>query len=308
MTGIEWTDRVWNPTTGCDRVSPGCDNCYALKMAKRLKGMGSAKYQTDGDPRTSGPGFGLAIHPDALGLPLTWKKPRKVFVNSMSDLFHADVPDEFIAQVFAVMAATPRHTFQVLTKRHARMRALLNNDEWLDLFAQAYWTQGVGTYAEDGPPWPLPNVHLGVSVEDQQWADIRLPALVETPAAVRWVSAEPLLGPVDLSPWLGRIDWVVAGGESGPGARPMHPDWVRSIRDQCADAGVPFLFKQWGNWTQVPPVNMATTDRWVDLAGGVAPVGSTGLVADESVVMRNVGKKAAGRVLDGRSHDEYPLR
>src|SRR5580704_10721215 len=130
-TGISWTEETWNPATGCDRVSPGCDRCYALTMAKRLKGMGQAKYQRDGDPKTSGPGFGLTVHPDALDLPRHWRKPRKVFVNSMSDLFHKDVPSEFIARVFAVMAACPQHTFQVLTKRHARMRSLLNNDGFL---------------------------------------------------------------------------------------------------------------------------------------------------------------------------------
>ena len=197
MTGIQWTQEVWNPTTGCDRVSPGCDHCYAMTMAKRLKGMGQAKYQRDGDPKTSGPGFGLAVHPDALDLPLHWLKPRKVFVNSMSDLFHDSVPDEFIGSVFDVMARTPRHTYQILTKRHGRMRSLLNRwakDDWT-------WRRYDGLWC--GPvKGPLPNVWLGVSVEDQHWADIRIPVLIETPAAVRFVSAEPLLGPIDLSRWL----------------------------------------------------------------------------------------------------------
>lgn len=257
-TSIEWTDKVWNPTTGCDRVSPGCDNCYALGMAKRLKGMGSAKYQKDGNPRTSGPGFGITEHSDTLMAPLGWRKPRKVFVNSMSDLFHAGVSDKFIARVWAVMAATPQHTYQVLTKRPARMRSLLLSDRFHGL--------------------PLRNVWLGVSVEDQKRADLRIPALLDTPAAVRWLSCEPLLGPVALGAYVrcrvcrtshkfsrqpcdphtparfrahrmttgGDIDWVVAGGESGPGARPMNPDWARSLRDQCASTGVPFHMKQTG--------------------------------------------------------------
>jgi protein gp37 len=198
VTGIQWTDAVWNPTTGCDRVSPGCDHCYAMTMAKRLKGMGQAKYQRDGDPRTSGPGFGLTVHHDALMLPLRWRKPKRIFTNSMSDLFHKDVPEEFIARVFAVMAGAPQHTFQVLTKRHARMKSLLSREDfWLDVFMIAE-----NDYAGSDRAWPLPNVWLGVSAEDQHWANLRVPALIHTPAAVRFVSAEPLLGPIDLSRWL----------------------------------------------------------------------------------------------------------
>lgn len=284
-TSIEWTQATWNPTTGCDRVSAGCDHCYALTLAKRLKAMGAAKYQTDGDPRTSGPGFGLAVHEDALTIPLRWRRPRRVFVNSMSDLFHDRVPDEFVADTFAVMALAPRHTFQVLTKRHARMRSLLASKRFAALVRnRVYSRHPYGKPAD----LPLPNVWLGVSVEDQRWADIRIPALLGTPAAVRWISAEPLLGPVSLEVppfWcyghgcpttecpndlhLRRqgIDWVVVGGESGPDARPMHPDWARSLRDQCMGAGVPFLFKQWGGRTP----------------------------------------KAGGRELDGRTWDQYPV-
>jgi len=286
-SSIEWTEATWNPTTGCDRVSPGCDHCYALTLAKRLKGMGSAKYQTDGDPRTSGPGFGLAVHHDALGIPLHWRAPRRVFVNSMSDLFHVGISDEFIAEVFAVMALAPQHTFQVLTKRHARMRALLGSREFVaDAWARIA-QRGVAPLPTNW--WPLPNVWAGVSVEDQKWADIRIPALLDTPAAVRWLSCEPLLGPVDLSAWIygkvwpttarGRgvggmtmtadpspIDWVVVGGESGPDARPMQATWVRPLRYQCQNARVPFFFKQWGGRTP----------------------------------------KANGRELDGRTWDQYP--
>lgn len=219
-SAIEWTEATWNPTTGCDRVSAGCDNCYALTLAKRLKAMGSAKYQTDGDPRTSGPGFGVALHEDALTIPFRWREPRTVFVNSMSDLFHARIPSGFVQEVFKVMAATPVHTYQILTKRATRLSRLA-----------------------PGLDWP-PNVWIGVSVEDASQAD-RIAHLRKVPAAVRFLSAEPLLGSlhdVDLS----GLDWVIAGGESGARARPMDPNWVREIRDACVDADIPFFFKQWG--------------------------------------------------------------
>lgn len=269
MTGIQWTDTVWNPTTGCDRVSPGCDHCYAMTMAKRLKGMGQAKYQRDGDPRTSGPGFGLTVHPDVLAAPLRWRKPKRVFVNSMSDLFHADVPDEFIARVFAVMASAQRHTFQVLTKRHARMKSLLSSPA----FAAAVTTEAAWLLTTGLPDfraleiWPLPNVWLGVSAEDQHWADIRIPALVRTPAAVRFVSAEPLLGPVSLHrglawcpvhdfaggfcpgpcPDLIVPDWLIIGGESGAGARPMEIEWATTLIRQGHRAGAAVFMKQVGS-------------------------------------------------------------
>jgi protein gp37 len=220
---IEWTETTWNPTTGCDRISAGCDHCYALTLAKRLKAMGSAKYQTDGDPRTSGPGFGVATHTAALAQPLRWRDPRLVFVNSMSDLFHAKVPAEFIRRVFDVMAATPQHTYQVLTKRARRLRRLAPSLEW-----------------------PA-NVWMGVSVENSDVLD-RVDDLRAVPAAVRFLSCEPLLGPLpglDLD----GIGWVIAGGESGPQARPMTPEWVTEIRDNCQDHGVPFFFKQWGGRT-----------------------------------------------------------
>jgi protein gp37 len=222
-TAIEWTEVTWNPTTGCDRISAGCDNCYALSLAKRLKAMGQAKYQNDGDPRTSGPGFGITTHPGALHDPYEWRAPRVVFVNSMSDLFHARVPLGFVRDVFAVIADTPQHTHQVLTKRSARLRKIA----WkLD--------------------WP-PNLWMGVSVEDASQLP-RVDDLRTVPAAVRFLSCEPLLGPLDrLS--LADIGWVIAGGESGPAHRPLDPAWVTGIRDRCADAGVPFFFKQWGGRT-----------------------------------------------------------
>lgn len=349
-TSIEWTDTTWNPTTGCDRVSPGCDHCYALTMAKRLKGMGSAKYQRDGDPRTSGPGFGVTEHATALDAPLSWRKPRKVFVNSMSDLFHNEVSDEFIARVFAVMAATPQHTYQILTKRHGRMRSFLRDTcrcgsghadgvhlrskmEWAATPHSPTYVPGLTSGQYHRAAWPLPNVWLGVSVEDQQRADLRIPALLDTPAAVRFLSCEPLLGPVDLDRWMwdpvsssdpqfskrvprsispSRIgpDWVIVGGESGPGARPMHRDWARQLRDQCVEAGVPFHFKQFGEFTsvagaddpwfrEVPTYWMATDGRVTDEATALADGGSW-------VGMHRVGKKAAGRELDGQTWDEYP--
>lgn len=228
MTGIQWTEETWNPTTGCDRVSIGCDHCYALTMARRLKGMGSAKYQRDGNPSTSGPGFGLTMHEDALTIPLRWKKPRKVFVNSMSDLFHDGVSSAFLASVFDVMRQTPQHTYQILTKRHARLRSVMKT-------------------AVPGERWPLPNVHLGVSVDDQKWADLRIPALLETPAAVRFLSCEPLLGPVNLRPYLNGLHWIIVGGESGRGARPMDLEWVRRIIEDCHDCDVPVFVKQLGS-------------------------------------------------------------
>lgn len=306
-TAIEWADRVWNPTTGCDRVSPGCDHCYAMTMAKRLKGMGSAKYQRDGDPRTSGPGFGVSVHPDTLGLPLKWRKPQRIFVNSMSDLFHDAVPDDYIRDVFAIMAAAPRHTFQVLTKRHARMRNLLSDVKFQHRVRAKVPFVGDDPYLHrHWNIWPLPNVWLGCSAENQQWADIRIPALLDTPAAVRWVSAEPLLGPLDLSRFLESDDekydvpslnWVVVGGESGHNDRPMHLEWPRSIRDQCAAAGVPFLFKQWGETVPLGQMTDAAYQRWDDRhACDDYPPES----------LWRVGKKAAGRLLDGRTHDEYP--
>lgn len=291
MTKIEWTEATWNPTTGCDRVSPGCDNCYALTMAKRLKGMGSAKYQNDGDPRTSGPGFGVTTHADVVAEPMSWRKPRRVFVNSMSDLFHDNVPDAFIARVFGAMALTPQHTYQVLTKRHARMRSLLNHEAFqLKVLAETArqqdenhpmpaWNPG----ARRLQAWPPSNVWLGVSVENQKWADIRIPALLDTPAAVRFLSCEPLLGPVDLwgplkgghrptlTYWLDgrpqldegrttrtgltmhgftsgpRLDWVIVGGESGHGARPLDPAWTQTVVDQCRESGVAAFVKQLGS-------------------------------------------------------------
>jgi protein gp37 len=222
-TGIEWTEVTWNPTTGCDQISPGCDNCYALALAKRLKAMGQAKYQNDGDPRTSGPGFGLTVHPDALRLPYAWTGPRVVFVNSMSDLFHARVPVGFIRQVFDVIADTPQHTYQLLTKRSPRLRKLAGQLSW-----------------------PA-NLWVGVSVEDSRRM-FRVDDLRAVPAAVRFLSCEPLIGALPGLNLAG-IGWVIVGGESGPAHRAVDPLWVTDIRDRCTSSGVPFFFKQWGGRT-----------------------------------------------------------
>jgi protein gp37 len=323
-TEIEWATDTWNPTTGCDRVSPGCDNCYALGMAKRLKAMGSADYQTDGDPATSGPGFGLAMHEHRIDQPRRWKKPRLIFVNSMSDLFHQDVTDEFLRRVFDVMEQADHHTYQILTKRHARMRSFVQRrmdakrayaDQFADCPTEAMRTSPAAKWARAAAENPPAHIWLGVSIEDQKWADIRGEALRQTPAAVRFFSAEPLLGPIVTD--LTGIDWVIVGGESGPKARPMHPDWARSLRDQCQAAGVPLLFKQWGEWqdgshdprTQHGPDHIIHRDgrhvlaheyQGSDLARGRSEdrIGAC--------FISRVGKKAAGRLLDGRIWDEYP--
>lgn len=234
---IEWTDTTWNPTTGCTKVTPGCDNCYAERIVERFHGKGSFAVVTRSEPK--------------LWAPFKWRKPRKVFVNSMSDLFHDQVPDNFIVQVFSVMARTPQHTYQLLTKRHGRMRSLLSRPAFQN---------AVSSLAPEAA-WPLRNLWLGVSVEDQKRADLRIPALLDTPAWIRWLSCEPLLGPVDIdtadggASCDGGIDWVVVGGESGHGSRPMHPEWARSLRDQCTSSDIPFFFKQWGEWAPMAPLD-----------------------------------------------------
>jgi len=307
-SAIEWCSATWNPTTGCDRISAGCDNCYALTMARRLKAMGSAKYQADGDPRTSGPGFGLALHYDALNLPYTWRTPQTVFVNSMSDLFHARVPLGFVRDVFAVMADTPQHTYQVLTKRSPRLPKVAGKLDW------------------------PPNLWMGVSVENAAQLK-RIGHLRAVPAAIRFLSLEPLIGPLGTLD-LDGIGWVIAGGESGRKARPMHPAWVRSIRDQCSTAGVPFFFKQWGEWAPAPwrvdrePGELAESYKaraeavcathslpvWA-AEYGMEPMPAShkpwslerASAPPEQATLRRAGKHAAGRELDGEKWDEFPL-
>ena len=307
-SSIEWTETTWNVVTGCTRVSPGCDHCY-IERTPPFR-MAHRKFDGDGPGSTTG----VQMHPERMHLPLMkWRKPLRIFVNSLSDLFIDDVSDEYIAETFAVMALARQHTFQVLTKRPGRMRSLLTSEG----FQQAvwdYWEALAVAYGEmaifptEGT-LPLPNVWLGVTAENQKWANIRIPILLRTPAAVRFLSCEPLLREIDLRVHLmikgdneyhsraglglPSIGWVIAGGESGPGARPMHPDWARSLRDQCVAAEVPFHFKQWGEYRPLAGNECAQVgDVWPD--------------ETQDAMCRRVGKKAAGRVLDGRTWDEYP--
>jgi protein gp37 len=231
-SGIEWTEATWNPLTGCTKVSPGCKHCYAERLSKRLMAMGNPKYAN---------GFRLTLHEDALELPLRWSKPRAIFVNSMSDLFHEDVPDEFVHRVFAVMAAAHWHRFQVLTKRPERLLALDPELAW------------------------RPNIWMGVSVENERYVP-RVDLLRQTQAHVKFLSIEPLLGPLP-SLDLAGIDWAIVGGESGPGARPLKESWVRDIRDRCLDAGVPFFFKQWGGVQKHRTGRMLDGRTWDEMPG-----------------------------------------
>jgi protein gp37 len=280
-SGIEWTDATWTPVKGCTRVSAGCDNCYAVKMTHRLERMGQPKYtgltvlNNRGELQFNGK---VVCDEDVLTVPLRWRKPKKIFVSSMSDIFHKDVPFEFIDKIFAVMALCTQHTFQVLTKRPERMAEYVNGKRncslgpiWRavvgmnDLLCQSRYVESYSTEAFFGARvrWPLRNVWLGTSVEEQTTADERIPHLLACPAAVRFLSCEPLLGPVDLnkngvrdgdvvvhhlpqSPWLKNLHWVIVGGESGPGARPCDVAWIRSIVKQCKAVGVACFVKQVG--------------------------------------------------------------
>lgn len=368
-TRIEWTDESWNPVTGCTPVSEGCANCYARRMAKRLQAMGTPGYENE---------FDVTLHPDRLGQPLRWKKPRMIFVCSMGDLFHEDVPDKFIDKIFAVMAFCREHTFQVLTKRPERMREYLSCPTYSNRVAKIIFLN----FAHQlicGQDWPsLPNVWLGTSASNRPELNENVKHLLQCPAAVRFVSIEPMLGPVDVSPYTGPysclqcgyvganpgiehclnceavinsdegcpecgpnagyyelcpecgadswghatteegqvlLDWVIVGGETGPGARPMHPDWVRGVRDQCIAANVPFFFKQWGAWKR------DLFGRVMDSHIVFAPDGTQLVLADLTDVgelnqarrlsdtcMSRVGKKAAGRLLDGQEWNEMPER
>lgn len=411
---IEWTEVTWNPVTGCTKVSEGCRNCYAERMSKRLAGR--CGYPKD-EP------FRVTLHPEKLDEPLKWKKPRRIFVNSMGDLFHEDVPDDFLDRVFAVMAhatCATCATFLILTKRPGRMQQYLSSLDRKDKIGR--WLDTVGHYR--AVAWPIPNVWLGVSVENQATADERIPLLLQTPAAVRFVSCEPLLGPVDLRPWIKRyyhggvpglrvgdtllppsvtgkstlleyakevdpngpqrtdrvylttdleaarlfalaypyghvyravpalplendpdcnepglsyqtptaivvppdtpvIDWVIAGGETGPNARPCNPNWVRSLRDQCQEAGTKFFFKSWGEWAPSMPFVIDHSQRiekglplpkqYVVLDSGLTDEDMkrdrgirAAITGTAGITMAKVGKRAAGRLLDGRTWDEIP--
>lgn len=319
-TGIEWTDATWNPVTGCTKVSAGCKHCYAERNWGRLQHL----------PAYAGRAFtDVATHADRLDQPIRWAKRRMIFVNSVSDLFHPAVPDDFIDSVFGIMWAClygrneqDGHVFQVLTKRADRMRDYMSTDR-REAWARAAVHHG-GGIDPDGIydqvlsfEGPHPRIWLGVSVEDQAAADERIPMLLQTPAAVRWISAEPLLGPVSLrlerlghwnalaiksnQPWATtRLHWVVVGGESGPKARPMHPAWARSLRDQCAAAAVPFLFKQWGEWQPVHPSGASIPGC------GTTPQREPAFRFAHDHYFTKVGKKLAGRLLDGVLHDGYP--
>ncbi|WP_309491393.1 DUF5131 family protein [Trinickia mobilis] len=348
---IEWTDMVWNPLRGCSRVSQGCTHCYAERVAMRFSGAGQPYHKlvqmTSQGPKWTGK---VRTVPEALAAPFGWAKPRRVFVNSMSDLFHESVPFEFIASVFAVMSVTTRHTYQVLTKRPERMVEFFKwvkdgegvfDDDAISSrmpkdipWVPHHHNTRRGGYDNCGPGFPYENVWLGVSVEDQRAADERIPLLLKVPAAVHFLSVEPMLGPVDLErpmpgpdldqgsgakicqPWYiqSGIDWVICGGESGPGARPMHPDWARDLRDQCAEAKVPFFFKQFGEWApgencggplkRTEQVAHWFGDQWC--FSTLTPSGSVGMHYDDEPTVYRVGKRTAGRHLDGRTHDEFP--
>jgi protein gp37 len=353
-TLIEWTDATWNPITGCSIVSPGCTNCYAMRLAGTRMKYHPTRIGLTVDSK-AGPVWNgqVRFNEQALDQPLRWRRPRRIFVCAHGDLFAEGVPDEWIDRVFAVMALSPQHTFQVLTKRPARMRSYLADRDAVTLRLERPMEElnkarggrfGLSAYElpyRDGP-WPLPNVWLGTSVEDQRRADERIPELLATPAAVRFISAEPLLGPIALDriclvpqrpgsiragihinalagrfcesgmPYFDRwnddgtaapgaqvskLDWVIVGGESGPNARPMHPDWARSLRDQCAAAGVAFLFKQWGEYRPL-------TDAEHGQACGAKLVGRD--PHDREAYVLRVGKRAAGRLLDGVEHNGMP--
>ena len=341
-SAIEWTDATWQIVTGCSLASPGCTNCYAMKLAgtrlRRHPSRAGLTIETKAGPIWNG---AVRFNEEWLLQPLQWRRPRNIFVAAHGDLFHPDVPDQVLDKVFAVMALAPRHTFQVLTKRSARMRAYLSDPGMpvrVMLAAGFIAYEGEsGMLQVDVPKaralFPLRNVWLGVSAEDQRRADERVPDLLDTPAAVRFVSAEPLLGPIDFTKIslgrkpgivlgesrkqdrpetflvyrdalmdtdgaMERLDWIIVGGESGPGARPMHPAWARSIRDQCEAAGVAFHFKQHGAWADVGPHprgEFISSDPQMD------PIH-----CGDPIFMAPVGKKAAGRLLDGVEHNGMP--
>ena len=374
-TNIEWTDATWNPVRGCSRVSEGCTRCYAERVAGRFSGPGlpyeGLAVMTDAGPRWTGK---VALVPEHLEDPLRWKKPRRIFVNSMSDLFHESLSDEDIERVFGVMALATQHTFQVLTKRAERMASWFNDTRGsletreihvlraAEHLGHKRWGAPDAPFVFDSrgnephlymnasaervrnrrrwPGWPLPNVWLGVSVEDQVRAEELVPELLATPAAVRFLSCEPVLGPLDLWAFFtsdlrdkslaalksGRmpgVDWVIAGGESGPDARPMHPGWARSLRDQCAAAGVPYFFKQHGEWAPRGIVgggrqrgDEAGRELYIEPTGTIHATDEDGMGEpwtpeaskkfDGWALIRRVGKKAAGRLLDGVTHDAFP--
>lgn len=317
-TKIEWTDENWNPTVGCSRASVGCSNCYAERMARRLQAMGRPEYQSVINSRGRWTGK-VAPVPSRLEIPLHWKKPRRVFVDSMSDLFHEHLfesgNESFIDEVFAIMAATPHITYQVLTKRPGNMLKYMNNKR-RDIYIEHALETIYGEKGWCAPEfeWPLPNVQLGASVENQDAANDRVPLLLKTLAAVRFLSCEPLLGPVDISLFLNAwhecsyeippIDWVIVGGESGPYARAMHPDWVRSLRDQCKAANVPLFFKQWGEWAP-PEIDRYGPSEVLPLDGSCTS-NRQYIAFPDGQRMERIGKSLAGHLLDGEIWKQFP--
>jgi protein gp37 len=366
-TLISWAESTWNVINGCTVVSPGCANCYAMRWAAtRMKNHPSREglaRMHNGHPQWTGE---VSLNKKVSLEPVKWSRPRRIFVCAHGDLFHESVPDHWIDFVFNVMFLAPQHTYQVLTKRPARMREYMQivldetEEQTAYRFAVSMLHAGLENTPKDKLPliqWPPPNAWLGTSVEDQERAEERIPLLLETPAAIRWLSCEPLLGPVDLSEWLvcpnwsddipmdmttglreccakcdftgiagfeglPIVDWVVVGGESGPGARPMHPTWARSLRDQCDRAGVAFHFKQWGDWLpfnqcrgkeQREAVSRTTIESNKTGNGKQTVFGawSNGhkIYATPGIIpvqINNVGKRIAGRLLDGVQHDGYP--
>lgn len=291
-TNIEWTGHTWNPLSGCTKVSDGCKNCYAEKMANRLQAMGAKGYEN---------GFAVTLHPDKLDEPLSRKKPTIYFVCSMGDIFHKDVDNLFIFKIFDVMQRCPQHTFQVLTKRPERLKQIMR-------YMRDHAVHINGKTDREFID-SIKHIWLGVTAENQEEADERIPILLDTLAAVRFVSIEPMLGEINLQklhrkmvngapaypcnePYLFDLDWVIVGGETGANARPMHPDWVRSIQKQCEEAKVPFFFKQWGEYKTLPQGKSVTGYKshfWQDGRQAV-----------------RVGKKQAGHLLDGVEYREMP--
>lgn len=324
-TRIEWADRTWSPVTGCTKISEACEHCYTERMSKRLAGRYG--YPADNP-------FQVTFHPDRLKEPLRWRKPSRIFVCSMGDLFHPDVPDAIKLKVFDVIGGCPQHVFMILTKRPEQMKGFIDK---LQVSAYNICVPIKTQFRLEKTPFfsqyrPLRNLWLGVTCENQQRADERIPILLQIPAAKRFVSVEPMLGPVDINRWtketctnyggIGRVpnhphipahmcqrckgtgkvsyprfDWVICGGETGPGARPMHPKWVRSLRDQCQATGTAFFFKSWGDWCP----SWCGAQSW-------EPDHNTPFYFFDSppIKTRRIGKKKAGRLLDGQEWSQYP--
>jgi protein gp37 len=344
-TSIEWCDATINPCFGCSTVSPACDNCYAARMAHRLAANIKIPPYFVGLTDVAGKWTGrVNLYPHLMKQVLRWQKPRRIFVGSMTDLFHPEVPDEFLDKVFGYMALASQHTFMLLTKRPERMRGYVHSRMENGRAAICHQIDCMDPTKGNrcGPlEMPLPNVWLGVTAENQAMADERTPILLGTPAAARFVSVEPMLGTMDLRPWLpgpcqhpecdggsipvgndggrpcpwcecgplGRLDWVICGGESGPGARPMHQDWARSLRGQCHAAGVPFFFKQWGEWGGAGEDVDHLMSHWLLPDGRMAPLDDDPedfWDKSRATLVGRVGKHRAGRFLDGSTHDEFP--